>query len=151
MSDAAHRPRKGQQTDPAVACRHLELLLDAANALCEAWDPVLDRGYPRYFPSFDDVFDALVAWRDEVTEWQAVAEDEDLRPVNFADPVEARRWLKDMRNQVDDAVAAGEDATRPLSKRGLSRLMARRMVLESRHALLQLLQAAERGLGQSET
>jgi hypothetical protein len=71
----------------------------------------------------------------------------DLPPVNFADRAAVRSWLKEVRAQVEDAVAAGEDATRPLGERALGRLTTRRMVIESRHALLQLLEAGERGVG----
>jgi hypothetical protein len=147
MSDVVHRTRSGQGSDPSVACAHLEQFIKAGSALSAAWHPVLDRGYPRYLPSFDEFMAALLHWKEEVKEQREVAEDEEFRPVNFADPDEVRRWLKGVRSQVEDAVAAGEDATRSLGKRGLGRLMARRMVIEARHALLELLQAAERGIG----
>lgn len=147
MSDADRHYQGVLASDPAKACALLERFVDAAGALSEAWDPALDPGYPRYLPSFDEFVSALLDWKEEVIERKAVLDDEDIRPVNFNDPVEVRRWLKDLRGQVEDAAGAGEDATRPLGKRALGRLIARRTVIEARHALLQLLEAAERGLG----
>jgi hypothetical protein len=147
MSDVKHRLREDQESDPSVAYELLSRFLVAADALSAGWNPVLDHGYPRYLPSFDDFLKQLSLWKEEVKERQAAAEAEDILPLNFADPAAVQRWLKELRAQVEDAVAAGEDATRPFGKRGLGRLMARRMVIEARHALLELLQAAERGIG----
>jgi hypothetical protein len=146
MRYAAHRPRKGQSSDASAALAHLSRFVETAFALNEAWNEVLDRGYPRYLPSFDEFMSELLTWREVVTERQEVTDDDDILPLNFADPAEVRRWIKDMRGQVDDAAGAGEDATRPVGKRALGRLMARRTVIEARHALLELLEAAERGL-----
>ena len=147
MSDVVQGPREGQGSDPSAACSRLSRFIDAAHALCEEWDPVLDRGYPRYLPSFDEFLDALNLWHEAVKERQEVAESKGIEPLNLANPDEVRSWLRQVRVQVDDAVCAGEDATRPLGQRGLGRLIARRMVVEARHALLELLQAAERGIG----
>ena len=147
MSDVVHRARKGQGSDPSAASRRLSQFIEAAHALCEEWDPVLDRGYPRYLPSFDEFLSVLNLWHEAVKARQDMAAREDIEPLNFADPAELRKWLAQVRVQVEDAVCAGEDATRPLGQRGLGRLIARRMVIEAKTALLELLQAAERGLG----
>jgi hypothetical protein len=146
MKDVVHRARSGQGSDPSTARALLSQFIDAAYALSAGWDPALDPGYPRHLPSFDEFVTELHTWKEEVDERQEVAEDEDIRPLNFANPVEVQAWLKRVRSQVEDAVTAGEDATRPLGKRALGRLMARRMLIEARHALLELLQAAERGI-----
>jgi hypothetical protein len=47
MRYAAHRPRKGQASDASAALAHLSRFVETASALCEAWNEVLDRGYPR--------------------------------------------------------------------------------------------------------
>lgn len=65
--------------------------------------------------------------------------------VDLADPDAARAWLSDLRTQVEDLAAAGEDATRPLGRRVLGRPTARSEILEARRALRQLLDIAERG------
>jgi hypothetical protein len=67
--------------------------------------------------------------------------------VDLADPAARRAWLADLREQLEDLAAAGEDATRPLGRRALGRPTARGQILEARHALQQLVDAAERGLG----
>src|SRR5262245_48490480 len=80
MSDVVHRACKGQGSDPSAACELLAQFVKAANALSEGWDPVLDRGYPRYLPSFDEFIEALIGWREVVEEKQAVDEDEEIEP-----------------------------------------------------------------------
>ena len=145
MRELHHRPPGGKGGDPSSARLCLRRFIDAAHALDAAWHPDLDRPtYPRYLPSFDTFVSDLVDWRDEVEERAAVAES-DLKPLDLGDPAAVRAWLTDLRAQVDDAMAAGEDATRPLSRRALGRPMARRSLLEARHALQQLLEMAERG------
>jgi hypothetical protein len=146
MSHAVLGPRKGKESAAAVAYVHLEQLLSAARELSKVWDPVLDQGYPRYLPHFDVFLEGLGQWKEEVKERQDVVDDDGCDPVDFSDPGQVRLWLKALRVQVEDAVSAGDDATRPPGKRGLGRLTARRIALESRYALLQLLQAAELGL-----
>jgi hypothetical protein len=89
----------------------------------------------------------LNLWHESVKARQEAAENNDIEPLNFADRAAVRRWLTAVRIQAEDATCAGEDATRPLGKRGLGRLMARCIVIEARQALLELLQAAERGIG----
>jgi hypothetical protein len=89
---------------------------------------------------------ALSDWQAEVHGRLSI-EDREPEPLNFADPTAVRAWITDMRNQIEDATSAGEDATRPLGQRRLGRMMARRMVVEARDAGLSLLRAAELGLG----
>lgn len=57
-----------------------------------------------------------------------------------------RRWLVDLRMQIQDALAAGKDATRRRAKRFFSRAEAARRVREGERAVLALLAAGERGL-----
>ena len=57
-----------------------------------------------------------------------------------------RTWLTELRTQIKDAVSAGEDATRPTAKCEVGRRAARRLLVEARGALDQLLRAAECGL-----
>lgn len=61
-------------------------------------------------------------------------------------PDDARRWLDAVREQTDDAIAAGEDAARHPRRRVLSRAEARRKLEAARVALASLLDAADRGL-----
>lgn len=67
-------------------------------------------------------------------------------PLPWNDPDEARAWLGDLREQILDALAAGEDATRPLRRRVLSRAEARRKLTAAEQAILALLARAEAGL-----
>ena len=64
----------------------------------------------------------------------------------WEDPVEIRAWLGALREQTDDLAAAGEDATRRLEERVLSRSEARRRIESAGQAVDDLLGAAERGL-----
>lgn len=64
----------------------------------------------------------------------------------WEDPTQARAWFTTLRDQVLDALAAGEDATRPLRERVLSRAEARRKILAADKNITSLLAAAERGL-----
>jgi hypothetical protein len=57
-----------------------------------------------------------------------------------------RAWLGDLATQIEDVVAAAEDATRPPGRRLLGRAMARSTILETRRVLRQLVRAAQRGL-----
>ena len=59
---------------------------------------------------------------------------------------DARRWLEAIQQQTDDAIAAGEDATRRPRRRVLSRVEARRKLKGARLAIAALLNAAVRGL-----
>ena len=68
------------------------------------------------------------------------------KALDFTNRNEVRAWLHDLREQVLDATAAGEDATRRPKKRVFSRAEARRRIREAEKNLLALLEAAERGL-----
>ena len=67
----------------------------------------------------------------------------DMNALDFGDPEAMRSWLARLRAQIEDVVAAGEDATRPPGQRRLGRAAARRVIKEARRALEQLLEAAE--------
>src|SRR4051812_12410679 len=70
--------------------------------------------------------------------------------LRWSDPVEARRWLFALREQMLDAIATGEDATRAPRRRIFSRHEARRRIRVAERALTRLFEAAERGLGSGE-
>ena len=69
-----------------------------------------------------------------------------VEPVDLADPEEARRWLDKLESDIYDAIAAGDDATRPPGQRDLGRRMAREHILEAHRSLRLLIEAARRGL-----
>lgn len=64
----------------------------------------------------------------------------------WKDPAEIRGWLAALREQMLDLAGAGEDATRRLGERVLSRAEARRRIEEAGQAVEELLEAADRGL-----
>lgn len=71
---------------------------------------------------------------------------EPLQPspaLDLADRGAVSAWLVTLRTQVDDALAAGEDATRPLGERDLGRRVARRILLDARDVIRGLLAAAD--------
>ncbi len=70
-------------------------------------------------------------------------------PLRWDDPAERRRWLADHRDQIADAVALGDDATRRPKKRFFARCEARRRLHATERAIASLLTAAERGLASS--
>jgi hypothetical protein len=63
------------------------------------------------------------------------------------DPALLRAWLAGLREQVLDAVAAGEDATRRFRRRVLSRAEARRKLRTAKRALLGMIDVAEQAAG----
>ena len=67
-------------------------------------------------------------------------------PVNFGDPAVVRAWLSFLRAHALDAIALGEDATKPVTERMFSRHEVKRRLADEERALLALLDAAERGL-----
>jgi hypothetical protein len=66
--------------------------------------------------------------------------------VRWEDPERVGVWLKALREQIDNAVAAGEDATRRCRKRVLSRAEARRKLRDANTRLDELLAMAESAL-----
>jgi hypothetical protein len=58
-----------------------------------------------------------------------------IEPLDLADPEEVRRWLDKLESDIWDAIAAGDDATRPPGERDLGRRMAREHILEARRSL----------------
>jgi hypothetical protein len=146
MHDVHHPPPKGQPPDLATALRCIRAFIEAGDALLEAWHPKLDRpSYPRYLISFDEFLTDLGIWEDEVTELAEVSARK-VTPLDLSEPDQVRRWLDDLEMQISDAISVGDDATRPLSRRLLGRPMARKQLMESRRALRQLIDAAERGM-----
>lgn len=63
--------------------------------------------------------------------------------LDFTDSAAVRAWLADLRTQIDDALAAAEDATRPLGQRELGRRAARRSIREAERAIGQLFAVAD--------
>jgi hypothetical protein len=63
--------------------------------------------------------------------------------LRFDDPEQMREWLKALRDATDDAIAAGDDATRRFSKRVLSRAEAKRKLREAEGSIESLLAHAE--------
>jgi hypothetical protein len=146
MSTVGDPPASGQIAASRAARESLSRFIEAAMALDAAWHPAFDRkASPAYLPSFDSFMRDLIVWRDDVDERGAVAES-DIPPPAFTDPEAVRAWLEQLSAQVDCAVSAGEDATRPTGQRSLGRAMARSTLLEARRALEQLLEAATRGV-----
>ncbi|MFT3773400.1 MAG: hypothetical protein QM820_49100 [Minicystis sp.] len=62
------------------------------------------------------------------------------------DPNMVCAWLAGLRAHVLDAVAAGEDATRRVHARVLSRAEARRRLRAAERALLQMIEIAEQAV-----
>jgi hypothetical protein len=67
----------------------------------------------------------------------------EMHALDLGDPEAMSAWLARLRAQIDDVIAAGEDATRPPGQRRLGRAAARQAMTEARRALEQLLSAAE--------
>jgi hypothetical protein len=147
MADVPQRPPRRKDPDLSIARERLDAFLAAGDALAQAWHPKLDVSTcPTFLPSFRDLMKALRCWRDEVCEVAAIAEDDALEPLDLADAAQVRTWLTHLEEQIDDAVAAGEDATRPSGLRELGRCMARRKMLEARESLGSLIEMARRGM-----
>lgn len=145
MPEVHQAPAGGKGGAPPGAHRALLRLVEAAYALRDAWNADLEGPtYPRSLPSFAGLTRELAAWLADL-EARPAAPTVEVRPLDLTDPAATRAWLADLRTQIDDAVAAGEDATRPPGRRLLGRPMARSAIVEARHALDQLLAAAERG------
>lgn len=76
---------------------------------------------------------------------QAAAGGKGADPLDFSDREAVRAWLRELRTQIDEVVAAGEDATRPLGQRALGRATARSTILEAQRAIEQMLAMAKPG------
>src|SRR4051812_22706194 len=106
MVEVQQGARKGQGSDPSAAVEALARLVDALYALQTAWDPCLDvRTYPRYLPDFNTFVSDVMEWREEVEgrPFEEHGAHLPVRPVNLADPVVQRDWLRDVRTQIADA------------------------------------------------
>ena len=66
--------------------------------------------------------------------------------LRLTDDAQTREWLKALRDATNDTLAAGDDATRPLSKRVLSRAEAQRKLREAGDSIDALLTCAESAL-----
>lgn len=62
--------------------------------------------------------------------------------LDWTDPTAVRRWAHALLTQARDAIAAGEDATRPPAHRELGRQAARRIIAEAEGAIGVLIDAA---------
>jgi len=150
MTEVHQRPPRGKGGDPSDARLALSRFIDAANALDEAWHEVLDcPTYPRYLPSFDEFVSDLHVWQEEAED-RPYTEPPERKPLVLTDPVVMRAWLEDLRTQVADALAAGEDATRMQSRRHLGRAAARRMLREASRSIQQLLAVADLGVARAQ-
>jgi hypothetical protein len=112
-----HERRKG--ADPSLVIARLEAFVDAASALLREWRAAAD---------------------------EPGSVEGGVEPLDLADPEDVRRWLDKLDGDVRDAIAAGEDATRPPGQRDLGRRTAREQILESGRSLQMLVKAARRGL-----
>jgi hypothetical protein len=66
--------------------------------------------------------------------------------VRWDDPADIKLWIFALRGEVDDVIAACEDATRRQSDRVLSRAEARRKLLAAETQIARLLEAGEQSL-----
>ncbi len=73
-----------------------------------------------------------------------------LSLLSFRDPDAVRAWLTHLRAQIEDVVAAGDDATRAPGERRLGRAAAREAIEVGRRALEHLLAAADRAVAPQE-
>ncbi len=142
MPDLHDHPEKHQPPPHLTA---LASFIEAAAALLEAWHPSLDRGRPTYLPALADFLGDLHDWQAAAAE-HAASTSSAPPPLDLADPAVLRAWLADLRLQLDNAVGAGEDATRPPAERDLGRRTARRLLLGARASIASLLLSAERAL-----
>jgi hypothetical protein len=69
-----------------------------------------------------------------------------LRPLRWADPLDARAWLDEVRTQVADLAALGREGSRRIKHRVLSRAERGRQVRTAMRLLDALLDAADAGL-----
>ena len=66
--------------------------------------------------------------------------------VRWDDPEEVKLWILSLRSAVEDALGAGDDASRKLRHRVLSRAEVRRKLIAAGRAFEALIDAAEKGL-----
>ena len=66
--------------------------------------------------------------------------------VHWNDPEDIKLWIVALRGEIDDVIAACEDATRPQADRVLSRAETRRRLLAAETQIARLLDAGERSL-----
>ncbi|MFT3771166.1 MAG: hypothetical protein QM820_37605 [Minicystis sp.] len=145
MPEVHQAPSGGKGGDPPAALVFLRRLVQAARELRDQWGPEVDGSiYPRTRHDFDGLVQLLERWLDDV-EARPMAPAGGSYALDLDDRALVRAWLFTLRTKVEDAVAAGEDATRPLGRRELGRQTARSAILEAGHAIDGMLAAAERG------
>jgi hypothetical protein len=66
--------------------------------------------------------------------------------LRWDDRAQMRQWLTVLRDATHDSLAAGDDATRPLRERVLSRAEAKRKLCEAETSIAKLLTLAEDAL-----
>ncbi|MFT3772195.1 MAG: hypothetical protein QM820_42880 [Minicystis sp.] len=145
MPEVHQAPAGGKGGDPPAALYALRRFVEAAHELRNVWVPDLEGpAYPRSLSSFAGLVRDLQTWLEAI---EALPMEPADKPfvLDLTDREAVRAWLGELRTQIDDAVGAGEDATRPLSRRELGRPMARTAILQARHSIEQMLLAAERG------
>ncbi|MFT3775343.1 MAG: hypothetical protein QM820_59095 [Minicystis sp.] len=151
MPEVHHAPLGGKDGDPPAALRALRRFVEAGHELRDVWVPELEgTAQPRSVATFGGLLRELDAWLEAV---EALPMEPAGAPyvLDLSNRDAARAWLAELRTQIDDAVSAGEDATRPPGRRALGRPTARRALLEARHSIEQMLVAAERGAATTET
>src|SRR5262245_23039411 len=123
MAEVHQRPHGRKGGDPSLVIRRMDAFIAAAEALFDAWDPALEAG-DCPVPSFGAFVRQLHAWRASAKDMDTVKRS-DVTPLDFSDAAALRDWLRKLRSDIDDALAAGDDATRPPGERSLGRAMAR--------------------------
>ena len=145
MAPVEYRLPAVKKVDPTYARLCLHHFVDAARDLVAAWHPDLERPpIPGYLPPFETFVLDLLEWCEEVDD-HAGLDDLAFQAVDLSDPKARRAWMIALRTQLDDVMAAGEDATRPTDRRSLGLPTARRTLLEAQRAIQLLLEAADPG------
>jgi hypothetical protein len=144
MTEVHQAAAGGKGADPSSARGALRRFVKAAHVLRDAWAPELEGPtQPRSLPSFGVLVRELDAWLADVEARPPAASE--IPPLDLGDHDAVRGWLTELRAQINDIAAAGEDATRPPGQRELGRATARNAILEARDAIGQIMAAAERG------
>src|SRR6185437_5186893 len=129
MPDVPHGPPEGQHVDIDTARARLTELIQAGEAFLAAWHPSFAVGLnPPYVGWIRDLLFTLECWEEDFAE-TAPIESYQVARLDLGDRGQVPRWLKELDTQIKDAVAAGEDATRPPGQRTLGRSLARKHLM----------------------
>ncbi len=139
-----HDPPSKHQPPPHLAA--LASFIEAAAALLEAWHPSLDGGRPGYLPPLDHLLSDLRTWQTQATSPPDATRGDIPHLLDLSDPAAFRSWLTALHVQLDDALSAGDDATRPPGQRDLGRRTARCLLFGARASIGALLASADRAL-----